>query len=74
MSWLFGYKKPSIPEIPEQNVPSFGDGAPPGNEPPSTGKPLAGRESIYKFDSTALERAAKAAKELERSGKSLMIR
>ncbi|CAF0742374.1 unnamed protein product [Didymodactylos carnosus] len=34
---------------------------------PTDNKSFAGRESVYKFDSTALERAATAAKVLERS-------
>lgn len=76
MSWLFGYKKP-VSDLPAQggSTGGVGDGVP----PPSTNNPdpkqFAGRESIYKFDSTALERAAQAAKELERSRKlfSLLI-
>ena len=65
MSWLFGYKKPTI------ELPTDGGAAPPpsgagGNEKPEP-KVLGGHQSVYKFDSTALERAAQAAKELERS-------
>lgn len=67
MSWLFGYKKPTI-ELPT-------DGGSAASSPPSGGdgndktdsKAFGGHQSVYKFDSTALERAAKAAKELERS-------
>lgn len=71
MSWLFGYKKPVIPEIPlAGDGGSGGDGAgPSGNDSKGPG----GRESVYKFDSTALERAAKAAKDLERSRKTRQI-
>ncbi|CAF5192792.1 unnamed protein product, partial [Rotaria magnacalcarata] len=73
MSWLFGYKKP-VSDLPPSGYAGGNDGSPPGsngNDKPTIGnddsKMFAGRESIYKFDSTALERAAKAAKELERS-------
>ena len=71
MSWIFGYKKP-VSDLPPQGSGGTGDGSlsPPsgtGNEKPVDPKTFAGRESIYKFDSTALERAAQAAKELERS-------
>jgi hypothetical protein len=76
MSWLFGYKKP-VSDLPPQGSGGSGDGSSPpgniGNEKSSIGntdpKAYAGRESFYKFDSTALERAAQAAKELERSRK-----
>ncbi|CAL8110523.1 unnamed protein product [Orchesella dallaii] len=70
MSWLFGIKSnPPAPDL------SFGDLSPPpqggaaggggGKEPPKDGK--VGKESTYRFDSAALERAAEAAKNLERS-------
>ena len=76
MSWLFGYRKP-VSDLPPQGSGGTTDGSPPsgssGNDKSSVGntdpKAYAGRESIYKFDSTALERAAQAAKELERSRK-----
>ncbi len=76
MSWLFGYKKP-VSDLPPQVPGGTGDGLPPsggsGNDKPSVGntdpKAYASRESVYKFDSTALERAAQAAKDLERSRK-----
>lgn len=72
MSWLFGYKKPVV-DLPIQGA---SDGSSPGgggggNDKPPTGnvdpKAFGGHQSVYKFDSTALERAAQAAKELERS-------
>ena len=71
MSWLFGYRKP-VSDVPAQGAGGTGDNLPPsGNDKPSSGitdsRATAGRESVYKFDSTALERAAQAAKELERS-------
>ena len=67
MSWIFGYKKPAL-DLPPANP----DGAPPAGNTANDQQPLTGRESIYKFDSTALERAAKAAKELERSRQSFL--
>lgn len=68
MSWLFGVKKQPMPEMPSEG----GD---------SSGLPSAGQQSgdqqltkaerkameAYRFDSSALERAAEAAKTLERS-------
>jgi ATPase family AAA domain-containing protein 3A/B len=78
MSWIFGYKKPVL-DLPSQGSGGSGDGSSgnSGNDKPSVGtvdpKQLAGRESFYKFDSTALERAAQAAKELERSRKFYQI-
>jgi len=77
MSWIFGYKKP-VSDLPAQGFGGNSDGSssPPGNtgnDKPSLSnsdpKTFGGRESIYKFDSSALERAAQAAKELERSRK-----
>lgn len=76
MSWIFGYKKPTL-DLPSQGVGNSNDGPSSGgvagNNNPPTGnadsKLFAGHESIYKFDSSALERAARAAKELERSRK-----
>lgn len=68
MSWLFGMGKSEPP-------PNFANlGLPP---PPNTGgdgndgKSSQGQSKMeaYRFDSGALERAAKAAKELEKSGK-----
>jgi troponin T len=64
-----------VSDLPPQGLGGTGDGSSPpgntGNDKPSVGntdpKAFAGRESIYKFDSSALERAAQAAKELERS-------
>ena len=70
MSWLFGAKKQPMPENPESSQPG--------------GIPSAGQQSgdqqltkaekkameAYRFDSSALERAAEAAKTLEKSSKS----
>ena len=63
MSWLFGVKKEDIaggmlPPPPEDQG---GQGG--GQKPPQP----VGAKSDYHFDSTALERAAKAAKDLEQS-------
>lgn len=64
MSWLFGVK-PTAPVPP----PDGGQGAPPpGQGPPQGAARGDGSQFNYSFDSTALERAAKAAKELEKSG------
>ena len=69
MSWLFGMNKGQTIEAPQ--VPTFGEGGdgdklkPPSlNGPPDgIGKDVEGyRSNPYSFDSTALERAAKAAK------------
>ena len=69
MSWLFGMNKGQNIEAPQ--VPTFGEGGdndkvkpPPGlNNPEGIGKDVEGyRSNPYSFDSTALERAAKAAK------------
>jgi len=74
MSWLFGLNnKGSIGEAPQ--VPVLGDdsGSGNGNEAPVTsvqdgqGVDTGYRSEAYSFDSTALERAAKAAKDLEKS-------
>lgn len=69
MSWLLGdrYKQHPPTQMPPGDP--GGDGAAPGGgtggEPPKIGKGM----DAYRFDSSALERAAAAAKELERSGK-----
>lgn len=60
MSWIFGYKGAS------QTPADFSQyaNAPPGGSGGNDGKDTSG---AYRFDSTALEKAAKAAKELESS-------
>jgi ATPase family AAA domain-containing protein 3A/B len=82
MSWIFGYKKP-VSDLPPQGLGNSGDGSSSspggaGNDKSSVGtsdpKAYTGRESVYKFDSTALERAAQAAKELERSRKRYLFK
>ena len=67
MSWLFGVNKnqdvPQMPILPEgMQVPGQ-----PGNNPPPPNQPTKSKMDAYTFDSAALERAAKAAKELETS-------
>lgn len=65
MSWLFGYStKP--PQPPSDEPPAEGGGV-----PASAGLTKAEKRTMeaYRFDSSALERAAQAAKELERSRK-----
>ena len=69
MSWLFGIKKEPTGFNPEQfaNQPGA-PSATPGNEQQQQQGQQGGRVSeAYRFDSSALERAAKAAKELEQS-------
>jgi ATPase family AAA domain-containing protein 3A/B len=70
MSWLFGMNKnqplPDAPQVPVLG----GEGGEEGGAQP-VGQDVAGadgyRSEAYSFDSTALERAAKAAKDLEKS-------
>lgn len=67
MSWIFGIKKqPQIPEAPE-------NGGPPSAGQSSGDQQLTKAEKrameAYRFDSSALERAAEAAKTLEKSSK-----
>jgi len=60
MSWIFGMGG-NTPETPNlENIDNVSDKKP--SPPPSSSSGEA-----YKFDSSALERAAKAAKELEKS-------
>lgn len=70
MSWLFGYSRP-------QNPVSSGEGgglAPPPPPPKKDDKKkIEEAISAFKFDSAALERAAKAARELEGSSKCFVI-
>ena len=72
MSWLFGIKTPQIPTQGSPSPPSDDSSRPPsGGDSQSDKKnntPAHNSETQYRFDSAALERAAKAAKELEKSG------
>lgn len=65
MSWLFGVQKNAAPQIPDDFQASGPPGGPqqPGGQPP---KSEGNSKMAYSFDSTALERAAKAARDLER--------
>jgi ATPase family AAA domain-containing protein 3A/B len=67
MSWLFGVK-PKIPVSPPAppTPPSNPDGSSSGTTTTTTAN-ATNSESQYRFDSAALERAANAAKDLERS-------
>ena len=75
MSWLFGLNKgDQIPELPQFPVPPAGasggsgdDGDKVGDRQGQTSKDDKSSMEAYRFDSAALERAAKAAKELEKS-------
>lgn len=66
MSWLFGYKsQTNLPPPPEDpNANSGGAG-----EPQNLTKAERKVMDAYRFDSSALERAAAAARELEKSSK-----
>ena len=71
MSWLFGLRKdPSVPIVPP---PPGGDGdANNGQQQQQqqSNNTTGSRSSdAYRFDSSALERAAQAAKDLEKSSK-----
>lgn len=67
MSWLFGYKsQTNLPPPPEDPNPTSG-GQSSGDQ--SLTKAERKTMEAYRFDSSALERAAAAAKELEKSSK-----
>ncbi|XP_014783149.1 ATPase family AAA domain-containing protein 3-B [Octopus bimaculoides] len=69
MSWLFGIKKdqhiPEAPQFPLPMPPSSGGSGGKGND--DSASSLNSKMEAYRFDSAALERAAKAAKDLESS-------
>lgn len=65
MSWLFGYK--STPPQPPTDVPPADSGG--ATAPPNLTKSEKRAMEAYRFDSSALERAAQAARELEKSSK-----
>lgn len=78
MSWLFGLRKDPIPDFSAMgNQINLGSGSPGGEgQPPSSsggsnsnsgGSGDKKSMDAYRFDSSALERAAKAARELELS-------
>uniref|UniRef100_A0A5K3FXT0 DUF3523 domain-containing protein n=1 Tax=Mesocestoides corti TaxID=53468 RepID=A0A5K3FXT0_MESCO len=64
MSWLFGYSRPQPPDI---SGGSEGPNPPPPPPDKKNPKQLEEALSAFSFDSAALERAAKAARELEAS-------
>jgi len=66
MSWLFGVKKgpPSDVDLSAFQLPTPGGGGSDDKSKDSQGQKTM---EAYRFDSAALERAAQAAKELEKS-------
>lgn len=69
MSWLFGMNQ--RPQDFSQYVPpapSGDQGGAGGDSDDGKGRKSGGPMEAYRFDSSALERAAKAAKDLEKSG------
>jgi ATPase family AAA domain-containing protein 3A/B len=65
MSWLFGVKNPQVP--PANSSANNGDEGGSDGNIKKTSNIMQNTESQYRFDSAALERAAKAAKDLEKS-------
>lgn len=63
MSWLWGGRKPPLPDNITDYVPPTADGGDDGGDD----RKKDGAMEAYRFDSSALERAAKAAKVLESS-------
>lgn len=77
MSWLLGYRNAQPP--PDfgqyaQPPPASGSGGAGGGDQPPKGNVTKSQMDAYRFDSSALERAAAAAKELEKSGKNISMR
>lgn len=71
MSWLFGVKKQPMPENDGQNsggIPSAGQQASDQQLTKAEKKAM----EAYRFDSSALERAAEAARTLEKSSNKIM--
>jgi len=68
MSWLFGLRSnpPSSTYPPESTGENSGDD---GAQPKENSAAKKTASEAYRFDSSALERAAQAAKELEKSSK-----
>ncbi len=66
MSWLFGVKKQNVPEISGEEL---NDRTNVGSGEPQLSKAEKKAMEAYRFDSSALERAAEAAKTLEKSSK-----
>lgn len=74
MSWLFGLRKdPGPPFVPPaDNGGDDGSGQPQNQQPRGNAGGSKASEA-YRFDSSALERAAQAAKDLEKSSQYLML-
>lgn len=68
MSWLFGYKS-QPPQLPTEDAPADGSSAPGAAPAVNLSRSEKKAMEAYRFDSSALERAAQAAKELEKSRK-----
>lgn len=70
-SWLWGGKQPQIPENFADFIPptggSGGGGGSGDDDKPKTGK--SGAMEAYRFDSSALEKAAESARTLEKNRK-----
>lgn len=80
MSWIFGYGKntqqpPDLSQFGLGQPPASGGsgGSPDDPKPPNLTKGEKKAMEAYRFDSSALERAAQAARELERSSKYKML-
>lgn len=69
MSWLFGVKKQPVPEMPQEGSLNTA-GQATGDQQLTKAEKKA--MEAYRFDSSALERAAEAARTLERSSKSIL--
>jgi len=69
MSWLFGLNKGDQSTNVDLSAFQLPPGGGAGDDSGSGGKDSQGQKTMeaYRFDSAALERAAKAAKELEKS-------
>lgn len=70
MSWLFGLRKESnvsgVPPV-ELGGSEGGNGQQPPSQQQQAAGPKPASSEAYRFDSSALERAAQAAKDLEKS-------
>lgn len=76
MSWLLGYRNTQPPPDFGQYVqppPASGSGGAGGGDQPPSKNITKSQMDAYRFDSSALERAAAAAKELEKSSKILFF-
>lgn len=78
MSWIFGYGKnrdqpPDLSQMGLGAPPAAGGSGSSSGDPPKDASNLTRAErkamEAYRFDSSALERAAQAARELEKSSK-----